>query len=90
MDADDRGAARQRVEDLHHRAIGWSMGWTEDARSGVREGLAIRLDPDVREELLGDAEITLDADTVMAIRRDRVTLDRTIHELADALRRNGH
>lgn len=84
VDADEHGA-RQPVLDLRHRRVGWSSGWTRDEQTGQRAGLTVEVDPDLREELPGDGEITLAADVVMAIRRDGITLDRTIEQLADLL-----
>lgn len=73
---------KKPVFDWNHVPVGHVTETVRDPRTNATRQLVLKLSPEARTELgTSTAEIELPASLVFGMRRDQVTLDRTITEL---------
>ena len=73
---------KKPVFDWNHVPVGHVTETVRDPRTNATRQLVLTLSPEARTELGASTDsIELPASLVFGMRRDQVTLDRTIHEL---------
>lgn len=73
---------RKPVYDWNHVPVGHVTTTVRDPRTNATRQLVLTLSPEARSELgTSTSEIELPASLVFGMRRDQVTLDRTLTEL---------
>jgi hypothetical protein len=69
------------VYDWNHVPVGTVSGAVRDPKTRAARQLVLRLTPEAQTELGAPESVELPASFVFGVRRDSVTLDRSIHEL---------